>query len=57
LTLITEQTLKVIPLYRHYKNGLLPAGGGILDQTPQFLRAMEIIDAAVGEHNENESRK
>ncbi len=43
-------------MYPHYKNGFLPGPGGILDQTPQFLRAMEIIDDEVGKHQEKKNK-
>ncbi len=34
-------------LYRHYKNGILLTGGGILDQPNRYLEIMELIDRAV----------
>lgn len=48
--LASENTWSVIRLYSHYKNGYLPIAGGINDQTPQFLRSMEIIDSMILEH-------
>lgn len=33
-----------IDLYRHYKNGILPLAGGLLDQPNSFIRAMSTID-------------
>ena len=38
------ESMQLLSLYKHYKNGLLPVGGGLLDQSAQYLEAMEIID-------------
>jgi hypothetical protein len=44
-------------MYSHYKNGYLPVAGGILDQSNLFLRAMEIIDNLVREHEAKKAKK
>ncbi len=44
--MVTESTNYLLRLYMHYKNGLLPLSGGLLDQPAGFLRAMEIIEGA-----------
>lgn len=31
-------------LYTHYKNGLLPHAGGVMDQPAGYLEAMELIE-------------
>lgn len=49
---ITEETALYIKYYGHYKNGYLPADGGMLDQTARFLRAMEIIDSVINEYRQ-----
>ena len=38
--------------YSHYKNGFLPESGGILDQAPEFLNAMETIDDERGKDDQ-----
>jgi len=34
-----------IRLYRHYKNGVLPYGGGLLNQPNTYIEAMDTIEA------------
>ena len=34
--------------YGHYKNCILPAAGGLLDQTAVFVEAMEAIEGQLG---------
>lgn len=46
LPMITDRSHTYIRLYRHYKNGLLPLAGGVLEQPNTYLQAMEIIDGA-----------
>lgn len=52
LSRITEETALYLKYYGHYKNGYLPAEGGLLDQTARFLRAMEIIDSVIDEYRQ-----
>jgi len=47
----------MIQMYGHYKSGYLPADGGLLDQTPQYLRAMGIIDDLVHKHQVEQNKK
>lgn len=42
--LITDRTIMMLDLYGHYKNGVLPVAGGLLDQPYAYYRAMTIID-------------
>lgn len=42
--MITDTSLSYLTLYRHYKNNILPFGGGIMDQPYKYRLAMEIID-------------
>lgn len=44
--MITDFSTQMIGLYWHYKNGLLPVAGGILDQPDIYLNAMRVIDSA-----------
>jgi len=37
---------QMIGLYWHYKNGLLPFSGGVMEQPSVYLEAMRIIDSA-----------
>ena len=48
LPMINECSALMIRLYSHYKNGLLPYGGGIFEQPNKFMRSMEIIERTVG---------
>lgn len=45
--LITDGTRRMMSLYTHYKNGYLPASGGIMEQTAYFYQAVEILDSWV----------
>jgi hypothetical protein len=38
---------KILNLYVHYKNNILPYSGGILEQPAPFVQAMQIIEAQV----------
>ncbi len=42
--LITERSRFFLELHRHYKNGVLPIAGGLLDQPYAYMRAMTIIE-------------
>lgn len=42
--LVTEQSAYFLRLHQHYKNGVLPLSGGLLDQPHKYVRAMEIFD-------------
>jgi len=43
LPMITPASQFLLKLYRHYKNGVLPHAGGLLDQPHYYAEAMEII--------------
>lgn len=43
LPMITPRTRFLLRMYAHYKNGLLPMGGGVLEQPNYFAEAMEIL--------------
>lgn len=42
--LITTASYFYLRMYGHYKNGLLPYSGGLLDQPAVFAQAMETIE-------------
>lgn len=42
--LITAKSLAMIQLHQHYRNAILPYGGGIYDQPNAYIEAMQIID-------------
>jgi hypothetical protein len=42
--LVTLRSWYWLELHRHYKNGVLPLAGGLLDQPYSFHRAMAVID-------------
>lgn len=52
---MTTETNLYIKFYGHYKNGWLPAEGGLLDQTARFLSAMAIIESVVSEQKKHDS--
>lgn len=45
LPMITSFSNEMVRLYWHYKNHLLPFGGGILNQPNIYGEAMSLIDA------------
>jgi len=44
LPLVTDKSWALLGLYRHYKNKILPYGGGILEQPNYYMQAMETLD-------------
>jgi len=45
LPMITPQSRFLVRMYRHYKERILPFGGGLLDQPHLYAEAMEILAA------------
>lgn len=45
--LVDAQTWQLFDWYAHYKNGVLPVGGGLLDQTVFYAEAMTAIERAI----------
>lgn len=45
---VTSEGLEYLRAYKFYKNGVLPAQGGWLNQTNTFIQAVEIIDTEIG---------
>lgn len=43
LPMITTATHQALRLFRHYKNGVLPHGGGLLDQPNHYIEAMQVL--------------
>ena len=43
LPMITPQSEFLLRLYRHYKAGILPYAGGLLDQPHFYAEAMEAL--------------
>lgn len=43
LPMISDDSNFYLRLHKHYKNGILPLGGGLLEQPNKFLQAMEIL--------------
>jgi hypothetical protein len=41
---LTARSLLMLELYAHYKNGILPVAGGLLDQAFAYYHAMSVID-------------
>lgn len=49
LPMVDESSRQLLRLYGHYKNGLLPFAGGILDQPAVFGEAMELIELRISQ--------
>lgn len=47
LPMIQPESREFLRLYSHYKNQLLPFGGGVYDQPAVFLEAMELVDSQI----------
>jgi hypothetical protein len=45
LPMISARSEFLLRLYRHYKSGILPHSGGLLDQPHYYAEAMEILSA------------
>jgi len=43
--MITQASMFYLRMHSHYKNGVLPYSGGLLDQPAVYLQAMELIDS------------
>jgi hypothetical protein len=47
LPMISRKSREMLSLYGHYKNGYLPYPGGMWNQPAFYIKAMQIIDAAM----------
>lgn len=52
--MVADWASQLLRLYIHYKNGLLPYAGGVLDQPQAFLISMEMIESNLN-HDDNKS--
>lgn len=43
--MVDDDSIELRRLYVHYKNGLLPFDGGLLDQPDYYLQAMELLES------------
>lgn len=43
--MVTEHSHALLRLWRHYRAGILPYSGGIMNQPTAYIEAMELIDA------------
>jgi hypothetical protein len=41
---VTQQSVALLRLFKHYRHGLLPLNGGLMDQPAAYIEAMEIIE-------------
>jgi hypothetical protein len=53
--LIRPRSRYWLDLYPHYKNGVMPISGGLLDQPNSFLMAMRVIDQWVAKSGRSKS--
>lgn len=56
LPMVEDGSRQLLSLFQHYKNGLLPFAGGILDQPAAFGEAMNLIESKIEKAN-REARK
>ena len=42
-----EAVITLLTLHKHYKNGIMPLTGGLLEQPAYFLEVMDVIDNAL----------
>lgn len=56
LPMIEEGSRHLIAQYQHYKNGLLPYAGGMLDQPAAFSEAMNLIESRIEESSRESKR-
>lgn len=47
--LVTPTSWEFLRLYKHYKQGVMPYAGGLLDQPSRFVDAMEVIDGQISQ--------
>ena len=45
--LVTWESIDWLRYHSHYEKGFLPVAGGMMNQTAQFVEAMEIIDSTL----------
>ena len=45
--LVEPWQIEIIMAHRHYKNGLFSEPGGIGNQPPKYLEAMQIVDSEI----------
>lgn len=53
--IVTEESWQAMRLFRRYQDGFLPVTGGIMDQAPAFIRAVEVLikeEAEIQERND-----
>ena len=43
--MITDDSWAILGWHKHYKNGILLKGGGLLDQPNYYLETMTLIDS------------
>ena len=46
---IDPEWYEIVGLYGHYQNGMLPRGGGLLDQTEWYGRVMRYVAGTIAE--------
>lgn len=47
--MVTDEAIRMIKLYNHYKRGILLTAGGLLDQPNYYLAMMEIAEGWEGQ--------
>ena len=47
--MLTPDIRALMEMWPHYDKGFLPMAGGLMDQSPQFLQAMALLDQTVRE--------
>lgn len=54
---ITQESLGALDLYRFYKDGFLPAAGGILDQPHRIMEQIRIVGAIASDEIAEQQRR
>jgi len=57
IKLITPVTIRIMQLYRFYKQGFLPNTGGILQQSSVLLTAFDVIENEIERIKEQEDAR
>lgn len=56
-TLVSDKSIFLVDLFRHYRNGHLYKGGGINNQPAWYLKAMLIIEGTMNKNKVNEQKR
>jgi hypothetical protein len=55
--MVSDKSIYLIELFRHYRNGHLFEIGGVKNQPPWYLKAMTVIEGTMSKNKENEQKR